>query len=289
MSDASSAALAAPRRGAVPRVQRHYARFDRTDRLLHGFLMLSFLGLALSGLPLIVAEHGWARTLARLLGGFQSAMIVHRVCAAVLIAVFAIHVGRVVARAWRTRDWMAMLWGPTSMVPQPQDIVELWQNLRYFVGRGPRPQFDRYTYWEKFDYWAVFWGMFIIGGSGLLLWFPTFFTLFLPGWILNVATLVHGEEALLAVGFIFTIHFFNGHLRGEKFPMDTVIFTGVVSEHEMKDERGKEYARLAARGELAALESGPPSDAARLGGYLIGGTAVLVGIATIVLIVYSFL
>ena len=106
------------------------------------------------------------------------------------------------------------------------------------MGKGPRPRFDRYTYWEKFDYWAVFWGMFIIGGSGLLLWFPFFFSSFLPGWIFNIATVIHGEEALLAVGFIFTIHFFNGHLRPEKFPMDPVIFTGRITEHEMLEERG---------------------------------------------------
>ena len=93
--------------------------------------------------------------------------------------------------------------------------------------------------------------MFIIGGSGLLLWFPMFFAQFLPGWMFNIATLVHGEEALLAVGFIFTIHFFNGHLRPEKFPMDTVIFTGRVSEEEMKDERAVEYERLQREGRLA--------------------------------------
>ena len=90
--------------------------------------------------------------------------------------------------------------------------------------------------------------MFIIGGSGLMLWFPTFFSLFLPGWVLNIATLVHGEEALLAVGFIFTIHFFNGHLRPEKFPMDTVIFTGVVSGHEMKKSAASKAARACRQG-----------------------------------------
>ena len=70
---------------------------------------------------------------------------------------------------------------------------------------------------------------------------------FLPGWMFNIATLVHGEEALLAVGFIFTIHFFNGHMRPEKFPMDPVIFTGRITEHEMLEERGAEYDRLVAR------------------------------------------
>ena len=136
--------------------------------------------------------------------------------------------------------------------------------LKWFCGLGPRPQFDRFTYWEKFDYWAVFWGMFIIGGSGLLLWFPMFFSTFLPGWVFNVATLVHGEEALLAVVFIFTIHFFNGHLRPEKFPMDTVIFTGRMSDDELRHERPVEYARLHRDGRLAARSATADSGVARV-------------------------
>ena len=286
MHDAT-ADIVAPR-GAALNKQRYYRRFDRIDRVMHGFLMVSFLGLALSGLPLIVADHGWAKTLARMLGGFQSTMIIHRVCAVVLIIVFVGHIVRVALRAYRSRDLKGMLWGPNSMVPQPQDAYDMWANLKWFVGKGPQPKFDRFTYWEKFDYWAVFWGMFIIGGSGLMLWFPTFFSLFLPGWVLNIATLVHGEEALLAVGFIFTIHFFNGHLRPEKFPMDTVIFTGVVSEHEMKEERSTEYARLAGKGKLAMLEANPPSQSMKLVGYVVGGAVVVVGLITVVLIIYSF-
>lgn len=286
MHDAT-ADIVAPR-GAALNKQRYYRRFDRIDRVMHGFLMVSFLGLTLSGLPLIVADHGWAKTLARMLGGFQSTMIIHRVCAVVLIIVFVGHIVRVALRAYRSRDLKGILWGPNSMVPQPQDAYDMWANLKWFVGKGPQPKFDRFTYWEKFDYWAVFWGMFIIGGSGLMLWFPTFFSLFLPGWVLNIATLVHGEEALLAVGFIFTIHFFNGHLRPEKFPMDTVIFTGVVSEHEMKEERSIEYARLAGKGKLTVLEANPPSQWLKLVGYVVGGAVVIVGLITVVLIIYSF-
>ena len=89
----------------------------------------------------------------------------------------------------------------------------------------PRPRargrsYGRWTYWEKFDYFAVFWGIFVIGSTGLMLWFPELFTRFLPGWLINVATIIHTDEALLATGFIFTVHFFNTHLRPEKFPMD---------------------------------------------------------------------
>jgi hypothetical protein len=122
-----------------------------------------------------------------------------------------------------------------------------------------------------------------------MLSFPTAFAEFLPGWVFNIATVVHGEEALLAVGFIFTIHFFNGHIRPEKFPMDLVIFTGRIPEHELKDERTKEYERLVKDGGLAALETTPPSEIAKYFGWIVGGTAVVLGTLTIFFIVYSVL
>ena len=269
--------------------QRYYVRFDKIDRTMHAFLMITFIGCALTGVPLIVADHAWAQALANMFGGIRNAGVVHRACATVMIAVFVLHVLRVFLTALRRRDWLELVWSPTSMVPNLKDGRDIVAHFKWFLGKGERPRFDRYTYWEKFDYWAVFWGMFIIGGSGLLLWFPFFFSKFLPGWIFNIATLVHGEEALLAVGFIFTIHFFNGHIRPEKFPMDPVIFTGRVSEHEMKSERGEEYDRLVGQGRLASLEAGVPSPGLVAFAYVLGGTAVLLGTATIVLIVYSFL
>jgi cytochrome b subunit of formate dehydrogenase len=194
---------------------------------------------------------------------------------------------RVFSRAFARGDVSGILWGPDSMVPQPQDVFDILNHFKWFFGQGPRPQFDRWTYWEKFDYWAVFWGMFIIGGSGLLLWFPVFFARFLPGWLFNVATLIHGEEALLAACFIFTFHFFNGHLRPEKFPMDTVIFSGVIPEHEMKEERPVEYARLVREGKLVAKEAPPPSSRALWFGWVVGGTALCLGLLTVGFIVYS--
>jgi hypothetical protein len=120
-----------------------------------------------------------------------------------------------------------------------------------------------------------------------MLWFPMVFSDYLPGWIFNIATVVHGEEALLAVGFIFTIHFFNGHLRPEKFPMDLVIFTGRIPEHELKDERTKEYERLVKEGGLAAIETTPPSAFSSYFGWIVGGSALVLGTLAIAFIVYS--
>ena len=267
---------------------RFVRRFDAHDRVLHGLLMLSFLGLAATGLPLVFSDAPWASRMAALLGSFEIAGWLHRVCATLLIIVFAVHLTRLFRRIVGRKDW-GVLWGPYSMVPQPRDLTDLIGHMRWFVGRGPRPRFDRYTYWEKFDYWAVFWGMGIIGASGLILWFPIFFSQFMPGWIFNVALLIHGEEALLAVGFIFTMHFFNGHLRPEKFPMDRVIFTGRVSEAELQEERPDEYARLVREGGFERIRTDPPPDWLVRLGTVIGTIAVTVGLLLVGLILYAVL
>jgi cytochrome b subunit of formate dehydrogenase len=263
-----------------------YLRFDRFHRTLHGVLILSFLGLAMTGLPLLFSDEPWAATLARVLGGFHAAGILHRTFAVLLIGVFCGHVFRLMYRLF-VRKELYILWGPASMTPQPRDVYELLAHMRWFLGLGPRPTFDHFTYWEKFDYWAVFWGMGIIGFSGLMLWFPVFFSRVLPGYLFNVAMLVHGEEALLAVGFIFTIHFFNSHLRPEKFPMDTVIFTGRVSEHEWREERVEEFERLRGTPALDRLRVAPAEPWVLPLGRTLGTVAVVIGLTLVVLIVYA--
>ena len=269
-----------------PARERFVRRFGRFDRFLHGFLMFSFLGLALTGLPLFFSASPWASNVAAVFGGFRVTGGLHRIFATVLITVFVLHVSKLLRRLIVDKDYTVM-WGPTSLVPQPRDLRDMFAHFRWFVGQGPRPLFERYTYWEKFDYWAVFWGMAIIGGSGMLLWMPEFFARIVPGWVFNIALLVHGEEALLAVGFIFTIHFFNGHLRPEKFPMDMVIFTGRVSENELKHERPAEYERLVRTGRLQDVVDVPPSGRSWKIGRVIGTTAVTIGLTLVGLIIYA--
>jgi cytochrome b subunit of formate dehydrogenase len=270
----------------APSRREYILRFDRYDRLTHGFLMLSFLGLAGTGMPLLFSDQRWAWWLSRLWGGFVAAGVLHRIFAAILMATFVAHIARIAQRVLVKKE-LWRLWGPDSMVPQPRDLRDMYAHFRWFLGLGPRPKFGHFTYWEKFDYWAVFWGMLIIGGSGVLLWFPTLFARVLPGSVFNVAMLVHGEEALLAVGFIFTIHFFNGHLRPEKFPMDIVIFTGRMPREEFEVEHRDEYERLTRTGQLASVIAGPPSARATIVGRVIGTAAVLVGLTLVILIIYA--
>ena len=139
-------------------------------------------------------------------------------------------------------------------------------------------------------YMAVFWGVGVIGMSGLIMWFPEFFTKLLPGWIINVAMIIHSDEALLAVGFIFTIHFFNTHLRPESFPLDPVIFTGVVPLDHYKEDRPEEYKYLKESGMLKKVAKLKEISPRRMLLVRIFGYTFLVGGITLtVLIIYSML
>ena len=171
-----------------------------------------------------------------------------------------------------------------------QDIKDFVATVKWFLGFGERPKYGRWTYWEKFDYMAVFWGVVVIGSTGLVLWFPSTFTRILPGWMINVAQIIHSDEALLAVGFIFTIHFFNTHLRPEAFPMDTVIFTGKVPVEEYQEDRPREFDLLEKSGNLEqVLEKTQFSERrmklVRFFGYLF----LFTGIILVILIIYSLL
>ncbi|HLK10622.1 MAG TPA: hypothetical protein VKW76_04525 [Candidatus Binatia bacterium] len=267
--------------------RRYFWRISLFDRILHGVLMASFLGLAATGLPIKLNWAPWATALAQAMGGLGTILFLHKVSAVALTLCFFTHLVHV--------GWMALVerrrglfWGPGSLVPQPKDLVDLYGNVKWFLGLGPKPRFDRFTYWEKFDYWAVFWGMFIIGTSGFVLWFSEFFARFLPGWMFNVALIVHSEEALLAVWFIFTIHFFNAHLRPEKFPMDLVIFTGRVSGEELREERPLEFERLVRSGRLGDLETRPPERWLRNFGRLLGLSVVVTGFVLFTLTILAF-
>jgi len=131
--------------------------------------------------------------------------------------------------------------------------------------------------------------MFAIGLSGLMLWFPQYFTIFLPGWIINIATIVHSDEALLASGFIFTVHFFNTHFRPSKFPIDTVIFTGKIPKYELVEERSEQYKRMSAQKTLETYRDQYPSVGADLFSTIMGFAMLVLGLFCVFLIAWEFL
>ncbi|MBN1338847.1 MAG: cytochrome c3 family protein [Bacteroidales bacterium] len=271
---------------------RYYIRrFTRSQRATHLFVILSFMMLALTGMMLKFAGMPWAAWFAKVLGGVEVAGKIHRFAAVITFGYFLFHIVSLLRMKFRRRIPLGrFVFGKNSLMFNRQDIKDFWATLKWFVGAGPRPDYGRWTYWEKFDYMAVFWGVAVIGFSGLILWFPEYFTKLMPGWLINVAMIIHSDEALLAVGFIFTIHFFNTHLRPDAFPMDTVIFTGTVPFEEYKYDRPREYEELKKSGKLKKMvirrEEKPKYEkAVRLFGY----TFLSLGLLLVVLIIYSML
>lgn len=268
--------------------QQEVKRFSRLHRQLHVLVIISFLSLAVTGMTLKYAYMPWAQNISLFLGGFAVTGFVHRVAAVVTFFYFAAHIMQLVGM-WKEskKSIKDYLLGEDSMVPNARDGRELVQTFKWFIGMGERPNYGRWTYWEKFDYFAVFWGVAMIGFTGLTLWFPEFFTRFLPGSFINIATVIHSDEALLATGFIFTIHFFNTHFRPDKFPMDPVIFTGSVPLEEFKEDRPREYQELVESGKLEELLVDPKTVNEIRWRKLFGFTALIIGLSLVVLIIVA--
>lgn len=257
-------------------------RFTMLNRINHALVVITFFGLTATGIPLVFSHQHWAQVMMSLFGGVHVAGLWHRFFAIMLVINFAVHfygLGRAFLR--RKVPWHVWVFGPDSLVPRWKDATDVAGMLKWFFVGGKHPRFDRWTYWEKFDYWAEVGGSMIIGGSGFLLWFPELTSHILPGWIYNVAMIVHGYEALLAIGFIFTIHFFNAHLRPGMFPVDEVIFTGSMSEEELKAHRPEEYDRLVKTGRLDELRVPVPD--ARQKPIILVTAVVLVSIGMVLL------
>ncbi len=274
-------------KGLVPS-EKAYVRFVPMHRRAHTVLLISFLGLALTGLPLKYSGHDWAKASAAFLGGFDGTSFWHRVFALVTFACFGIYMVRLarqfIAGHRRGMPWLQIIFGPDSPVPNWRDVKDFFKMIRWFVGLGPKPGFERWAYWEKFDFWGACADIVIIGSTGLILWCPNFFCRMLPGVTLNVAKVIHSTQALLATGFIFAIHFFTIHLRAEKFPADMSLLIGLVSEEEILDERPDYFKRLERQGDLERLQATVPSKwrlrLVKLAGFVAlgAGLALLAGI-----------
>ena len=267
---------------------KHYRRFSLVWRVAHLLFALSLMILTLTGMTVFYANSAWAPVVMNALGGPQVAGIIHRTCAVIFATVFFWHLCYMVIRIGR--NWKTFqIFGSDSLVPNWQDLKDIVSMFKWFFGLGPRPVLDRWTYWEKFDYWAPFWGVTIIGLSGAMLWFPNVTAAVLPGWVFNVATIFHGEEALLAALFLFTVHFFNNHFRPDKFPLDVVMFTGSMSLEDFRREHTIEYQRLVEAGQLEKHLVDAPSPPMALGARILGFTLIGFGLILLILVLTGLL
>lgn len=240
---------------ATPTLDPHVEvqRFDLHQRLQHGLMALSFTLLVLTGWPLTTHGVGASQDLVGLFGGLEQTAWLHRVAAVGMVLAAVYHLFYLMGQAARGRLRF-------SMLPSPKDLADAAGNMMYFVGlRKTRPRFPRFTYFEKFDYWAVFWGVVIMAGSGTLRWFPDLATAYLPAWVYEIALHAHADEALLAALAIFLWHFYNVHLRPAVFPMSRVFITGRMTVAELEEEHGAEYDELVRQRAAAAQRPAAPA------------------------------
>lgn len=234
-----------------------YQRFTPFHRVSHFMLIISFFGLVLTGIPLAFQDQAWARWLYETMGGYPTAGYIHRICAGLTFLCAFLHFAYCSYLVVVKGQAPNIIWGADAIIMQPKDVGDIVADLKWLLGLGPRPAFDRWIYWEKFEYLSLLWGTFVMALTGFMLWFPTTFSIILPGWAMDMALIAHRYEAILAAGFVFTIHFIHTHLLPEKVPVDETMFTGVVSEVEMLHERPVHYKRLKEANLLEQYEAAP--------------------------------
>jgi len=223
-----------------------YSRFTRSDRVQHVVMLVSFLVLAVTGLPqkYIYLNNPYLDDLIDLMGGLEAVRVVHRWAATALMLVTVYHLLSVAQRVLVRRVAL-------SMLPRYQDALDAWRSVRYNLGwAGARPRMDRFTWEEKLEYWSLIWGTIVMIATGFMLWNPIATARLLPGQWIPAAQVVHGGEALLAILAVLVWHFYAVHLR----QFNRSMFTGRISEEEMEHEHPLELERIKAGTSQPALD-----------------------------------
>lgn len=229
-------------------------RFDRQQRLQHFIMMSTFIICAITGLPQKFHDATISQWWVALWGGVDNVRTIHR-SAAILMGVDCFYHIFYMGYGILIRRKPFPVW----MLPQPKDIGDFFGELRHWFGLSRlRPRFDRFSWREKFDYFAVFWGIPMMGVSGLVMMFPVLISQVVPNWLIPVSFVAHSDEAILAVGWIVIVHFFNAHLAPNVFPFNSSIFTGKVPVERYREEHPLEFARMT--GEEAEVPAGPETE-----------------------------
>jgi len=229
-----------PRESVPPvRTERTFQRFTRGQRWEHGLLLIALTTLLLTGLPQKYRTAAWSQHILATPERVELLRTIHRTAAVLLLVEISYHLGRAAWQLSRRRL-------PGAMLPTWQDVRDAVTVLRYLLYLSEaRPRFGKYNFEQKFTYWFLFFAIGILIVSGLILWFPLLFTRFLPGGIIPAAKFAHSTEAIVAGVFVLLWHFYHVHVERLNLSM----FTGRLSEEEMRQHHPREYERLMAETE----------------------------------------
>lgn len=260
--------------------KKYFYKFTPLQRIQHITIASSVIVLVLTGMPLKFHDAFWAQPIYALFGGIKVAPTVHKIAGTVLLLLFVFHLGYIVYSIFadlivplHKKKELKLVTVVKSIVTHPimpswkdvRDIIDLLKYLLFITNE--RPAGEKFTWKEKFDYWAPFWGIVIMVSTGLIMWQKELVTRFLPGTFINLALIAHSDEALLAALFLFIWHFYNVHFSTSVFPMGTVFLTGYLPEHLMVEEHYEHYRKvMKAAGledEMLAPDGSPAGEAAR--------------------------
>lgn len=219
-------------------MSREFIRFSARQRVEHVVVILLFTTLSVTGLPQKFFDQSWAPAVMNLLGGVDRARWLHRAAGLAFAALALFHLGGAVYEAVIRR-------APLSIVPNRKDYADAILTLRYYLGlTDQQAKFDRFDYRQKFEYWGLILGAFVVISTGLILLWPVLVAQWLPGQVIPAAKVAHSNEGLLAFLVVVTWHIYNAHFNPDVFPFDTTIFTGRISEHRMEHEHPIELERM---------------------------------------------
>lgn len=207
-----------------------YRRFAATQRFEHIVIVVTFVGLAMTGLPQKFASQTWAQTMIAIMGGVESVRVIHRVLATILMAEAIYHGGVITYKLF-------VLGRRATMIPGIRDLRDLRDWILFNLGfKREHPHLPRYNFGEKAEYLAVVWGTLVMVITGFMMWNPIAATRFLPGEFIPAARTAHSNEALLAVLAIITWHMYNVHFKR----FNRSMFTGNISREAMQEEHAEE-------------------------------------------------
>ncbi len=223
--------------------KRYFVRLNRAERIQHMVFAACFIVLVITGFMLkipdsVVAFFGPAGEAV-----FSYRSLLHRTAGTVMIIVCFYHVYYLIFKA-AGRRWLI------DMLPRPKDLWDMRDNFLYYVNlKKEPPEFDRFCYKHKIEYGALIAGTTIVSVTGLILWTQYNWNKF----VVDIATLVHGMEAILACLAIMIWHLYEIHFRPHKYPLDNTWLTGVIDEEEMKEEYALHYKKIMSNPELQKI------------------------------------
>lgn len=236
--------------------KRYVKRLDFHMRMQHFLMLASVITLALTGWPLLEPNTSTAQFVIKLFGGPVLMPIIHRIAGLVMIGDFVYHLIFLYLKFQAGKHRHPML-------PKLKDFTDLVGMMLFYVGlRKSKPKFEEFSFIEKFDYWAVFWGVVMMGVSGLVLMFPNVVTRLFPAIAVKLSSIVHADEALLAATVLFIWHFYNVHLKPGIFPMNWAWLTGRMRADIYEEEHAAHVETLRTEGnwEISSADEAGASD-----------------------------